>query len=170
MTITPVGTVTIESNRATLTFKRFIEADPSEVWQAIVDPTNFGTWYNATAEIDPKLGGSFTVYSGPFTWKGEILQWEPNHLFQYEHNHDVVDEMPAGAKTIVTWTLSPKDNGTELTFVQSGLSSTAGFAPGTHVVIDRLVAFAEDKNMPDFGTFYNEVEPLYDAWNAESIK
>jgi len=165
---TQVGTITIENNRATLNFSRFINASPTQVWEAIVNPNKFGTWYNATAEIEPKEGGMFTVHSGPFTWKGKVVNWEPEHLFKYEHNHEAVTEMPTGAETIVTWTLQPKDDGTELTFTQSGLPSTAGFAPGTHVVIDRLVAFIEGKDMPDFEGFYNEVEPLYTVWNMEA--
>lgn len=164
---TQVGTITIENNRATLNFRRHINAAPAHVWDAIVNPEKFGAWYNAAAEIEPKTGGTFTVYSGPFTWKGKVLNWEPEQLFKYEHNHDAVPDMPTGAETIVTWTLTPKDSGTELTFTQSGLPSTAGFAPGTHVVIDRLVAFIEGKDMPDFGAYYNEVEPLYDVWNME---
>ncbi len=67
---------------------------------------------------------------------------------------------------MVTWILAPKDNGTELTFTQSGLTSTAGFAPGVHVVLDRLTAFVEDVPMPDFGSRFGEVEHLYPLWTA----
>jgi len=163
---TPTGNIAITNNRATMEFSRFIPAAPEKVWRAITDPQAFGAWYNATVEIDPQVGGTFTVHSGPFDWTGPILNWEPNHLFKYEHNHAAVTEMPEGASTVVSWTLAPKDDGTEMTFVQSGLSSTGGFAPGTHVVVDRLVAYVTGQEMPDFGAYYTEVEPLYEVWNA----
>lgn len=78
--------------------------------------------------------------------------------------------MPKGASTIVTWTLTPKDGGTELHFSQSGLTSTYGFAPGTHVVIDRLEALLDHKELPDFGARFGQVEHLYPVWNAPEIK
>lgn len=168
MSTTQLGSVKIENNSATLEFTRFIKATPAQVWNALTDPKEFGIWYNATAEIDPKVGGIFTVHSGPFTWTGPILAWEPAQFFKYEHSHEAVPEMPTGAQTTVTWALSPKEGGTELTFTQSGLSSTAGFMPGTHVTMDRLVAHVEGNEMPDFGTYYNEVEPLYEVWNAHT--
>jgi len=166
MTKMQPGSVKIENNRATITFTRLVKADPKKVWHALTDPAEFGTWYNATAEIDPRVGGEFVVHSGPFTWHGPILEWQPEHLFTYEHNHDEVTEIPGGARTIVTWTIEPKEDGTQFTFTQSGLPSTAGFMPGTHVVIDRLAAHIQEEEMPDFGSFYAQVEPLYQVWNA----
>lgn len=166
MTKEQLGSVEIEDNRATLTFTRLVKASPEKVWNTLTNPAEFGIWYNATAEIEPRVGGTFVVHSGPFNWNGPILEWQPEKIFKYEHNHDAVPEMPSGASTTVTWTLVSKDNGTEVTFTQSGLPSTAGFMPGTHVVVDRLVAHAEDREMPDFGDYYNEVEPLYEVWDA----
>ncbi len=162
-----MGTVdTTADGYATLTFKRFLPHATDVVWRALTDPEQFGKWYNATAEIDPKVGGIFTVHSGPFTWQGPITVLDQPKQFQYEHNHEPVPEMPGGAQTVVTWTLEPKDNGTELTFTQSGLTSTAGVAPGTHVILDRLAAFVDDKELPDFGSRFGEVEHLYPLWVA----
>ncbi len=160
------GTVDTADGHATLTFKRFLPYATDIVWRALTDPEQFGKWYNAETKIDPKVGGIFTVHSGPFTWGGAITIWDPPKQFQYEHNHEPVPEMPDGARTVVTWALAPKDNGTELTFTQSGLTSTAGFAPGVHVVLDRLAAFVEDKVLPDFGSRFSEIEHLYPVWTA----
>jgi hypothetical protein len=74
--------------------------------------------------------------------------------------------MPGGAQTLVTWSLESKDNGTELTFTQSGLTTTAGFAAGTHVTLDRLAAFVEGEVLPDFGSRFGEVEHLYPVWTV----
>ncbi|HSW75230.1 MAG TPA: SRPBCC domain-containing protein [Candidatus Saccharimonadales bacterium] len=162
------GIVETVDGRAILTFKRFLPYTTDVVWRALTDPEQFGKWYNAEAEINPKVGGMFTVHSGPFTWHGPITIWDPSKRFQYEHNHDPVPEMPDGAQTVVTWTLAPKDSGTELTFTQSGLTTTAGFAPGTHVVLDRLAAFVENTELPDFGSRFGEIEYLYPVWTAPS--
>ena len=162
------GTTTTVDGHATLTFKRFLPHTTDVVWQALTDPEQFKKWYNAEAEIDPQVGGIFTVHPGPFTWYGPITVWDPPKQFQYEHNHEPVPEMPDGAQTVVTWTLVPKDNGTELTFTQSGLTTTAGFAAGTHVVLDRLTAFTGDEELPDFGSRFGEVEHLYPIWTAPS--
>jgi len=168
MNNTRPGTVTLEDDGIKLDFTRQIAKSPQEVWEAIVNPEAFGTWYKATAEIDPQEGGMFTVHSGPFTWTGKIITWEPAKTFKYEHNHAPVDEMPTGAKTLVTWTLTPTADGTELRFTQTGLPSSVGFAAGTHVVIDRLVAQVLGRAMPDFNSYYGEVESLYPELNAET--
>lgn len=162
------GKVDTADGHAILTFKRFLPHTADVVWKALSSPEEFGKWYNAEVAIDPKEGGIFTVHSGPFTWHGPITVWDPPKLFQYEHNHEPVPEMPDGAQTVVTWTLTPKDNGTELTFTQSGLTSTAGFAPGAHVILDRLAAFVEGTAMPDFGSRFGEVEHLYPLWTTPS--
>ncbi len=164
------GTVETADGLATLTFKRFLPRTTDIVWQALTDPEQFGKWYNAEAKIDPKMGGIFTVHSGPFIWHGPITVWDPPKQFQYEHNHEPVPQMPDGAQTVVTWTLEPKDNGTELTFTQSGLTSTAGVSAGTHVILDRFAAFMEGKAMPDFGSRFGEVEHLYPLWTAPGNK
>ncbi len=162
------GTVDTVDGHATLTFKRFLPHPTDVVWEALSSPEEFGKWYNAQVEIDPKVGGIFTVHSGPFTWYGPITVWDPPKQFQYEHNHDPVTQMPDGAQTVVTWTLAPKDNGTELTFTQSGLTSIAGFAAGAHVILDRFAAFVGGEDMPDFGSRFGEVEHLYPVWTAPS--
>lgn len=167
---TQAGKVDTAEGYATLTFKRFLPYSTDVVWRALTDPEQFGKWYNAEVKIDPKVGGIFTVHSGPFTWYGPITIWDAPKQFQYEHNHQPVAEMPDGAQTVVTWTLTPKDNGTELTFTQSGLTTTAGFAPGAHVVLDRLAAFVGGDAMPDFGSRFGEIEHLYPEWTAPVVK
>lgn len=167
MNNTDAGTATLENDGVKLDFTRLISKAPAEVWQALADPKAFGIWYNASVEIEPAKGGTFTVHSGPFTWTGKILVWEPGQKFAYEHNHVPCDEMPEGAATTVTWTLEPTETGTMLRFTQTGLPSSVGFAAGTHVVIDRLVALVTGQKMPDFNTYYGEVESLYPELNAE---
>ncbi len=164
------GHVDIQNDRATITFTRFLAHPPATVWEAITDPQEFGAWYNAEATIEPHEGGMFKVHSGPFHWGGAIRTWQPPKLFEYEHNHDPVAEMPKGEKTVVRWELEPVEGGTKLIFSQSNLTSVAGFAPGTHVVLDRLSARLDNAPLPDFNGRYNEVEPLYPVWSAPDGK
>lgn len=161
-----VGNVEISAGRATISFTRMLAHPPSAVWEALTDPAHFNAWYNAAATIDGRVGGLFAVHSGPFHWTGPILAWEPPTLFEYEHNHEPCPEMPAGERTIVRWELSPAGEGTRLIFTQSRLSTIAGFAPGTHVVLDRLAASLDGQPLPDFMAHYAEVEPLYGTWKA----
>jgi uncharacterized protein YndB with AHSA1/START domain len=165
------GDVDITNDRATLKFTRFLAHPPKAVWEAITDPAEFNVWYNAEATIDARQGGTFAVLSGPFHWSGAIRTWEPPKVFEYEHNHEPVgDMMPKGEKTVVRWELSPSGEGTKLQFSQSNLTSVAGFAPGTHVVLDRLTARLDGKTLPDFNDRYNEVESLYPVWSAGDAK
>lgn len=161
------GEVTIENGKATLRFVRHLQHTPEKVWQALTDGSKFGEWYNAEAEIDPKVGGMVSVSSGPFHWTGSVLTCQPYSIFEYEYNHAPVDEMPEGENTIVRWELEPSEGGTKLTFEQSRLSSTAGFAPGSHVTLDRLAAKLDGKAMPDFMQRYEEVESLYPVWTSK---
>jgi uncharacterized protein YndB with AHSA1/START domain len=160
------GDVDINDNHATIRFTRTLAHSPKAVWEAITTPSEFNAWYNAKAMIDARVGGLFEVLSGPFHWSGPIIDWQPYARFTYEHNHEPCLEMPAGEKTIVSWELTPNGEGTQLTFTQSNLTSVAGFAPGTHVVLDRLSARLDGQPLPDFNNRYNEVEPLYPVWNA----
>src|SRR5438445_4483027 len=109
---TQAGTVAISHDRATITFKRFLEHSPEAVWQSLTDPNEFGAWYNAEAQIEPREGGMFEVFSGPFHWTGPILTWQPPKVFAYEHNHEPCKEMPHGERTVVRWELEPSNGGT----------------------------------------------------------
>jgi uncharacterized protein YndB with AHSA1/START domain len=164
------GEVTITGNRATIRFTRLLAHSPKTVWGAITTPAEFNAWYNAKATIDVRVGGLFEVLSGPFHWSGKILDWQPFNRFSYEHNHEPCPEMPGGEHTVVTWELAPSNKGTLLTFTQTNLTSVAGFAPGTHVVLDRLNARLDGQPLPDFNNRYNEVEPLYPVWSADNLK
>jgi len=162
------GRVDITDNRATLTFTRLLKHPPSMVWEAITSPQEFSAWYNGTAIIDGRVGGTFEILSGSsFHWRGKILAWEPPTLFEYEHNHEPCKEMPTGADTIVRWELIPSGEGTQLRFTQSRLKSNYGFAPAMHVFLDRLESYLDDQPLADFSLRFQEVIPLYRIWRAK---
>ena len=163
----PSGHVEILDNRATLTFTRLLEHPPAAVWEAITSPEEFKSWYHAESAIDRRVGGLFEVFAGPFHWTGKILAWEPPRLFEYKHNHEPCKEMPSGADTLVRWELIPSGRGTTLKFTQSRLKSNYGFAPATHVFLDRLDAYLGAQPLPDYSKRFHEIESLYPRWKAE---
>jgi uncharacterized protein YndB with AHSA1/START domain len=161
------GEVEIKDGSASVRFTRFLPHPPSEVWKAITDSDQVNQWYAGKAKIDGRPGGKVEVVVGPFHWKGKILVWDPPKVFEYEYNQEPSPEMPNGAETLIRWELIPEDDGTKLLFTHSRLKSTIGFVPGSHVVLDRLSALLDGKEIPDFGQRYGEVESLYPQWSAE---
>lgn len=160
------GRVEIKNNRATITFTRFLKHPPAIVWQALTHPQEFSAWYNGNLAIDGRVGGTLEVVSGPFHWSGPILVWEPPHRLEYEYNHVPSKVLPNGENTVVTWELRPSEKGTSLTFTQTRLKRTFGFAPAMHVFLDRLNAHLNDQPLPEFEPLFNEVKSHYIVWKA----
>ena len=165
-----IGTTEVNNNQATLRFTRTLAHPADVIWQALTDQAKFSVWFNAEAKFDARENGSIDVLSGPFHWTGAITTWQPTKVFEYEYNMAPSDEVPTGATTMMRWELTPAGDDTTLTFTHSGLGSTYGFAPGAHVVLDRLAAYLDGKELPDFMKYYEEIEPLYTVWNAEETK
>jgi uncharacterized protein YndB with AHSA1/START domain len=165
------GQVDIKDNRATITFTRFLNHSPESVWEAITTPEEFSSWYNGKVVIEGRLGGSFEIVTdGGFHWTGKILAWEPPNLFEYEHNHAPSKVLPSGAETVVRWELTPKNEGTTLTFTQSRLESNFGFAPAMHVFLERLEAHLNHQPQADFLQRFREIMPLYPVWRASDLE
>lgn len=161
------GEVLIDGDTATLSFRRYLAHPPEMVWAALTDPEALRKWFMTTATIDGRPGGSVDMVSGParFHWTGRILAWEPSRLYEYEWNVDPRPELPSGEKTVVRWELQPSEGGTLLALTHRGLTqSTAfGFAPGTHVFLDRLAAHLDQAPMPDWMRSYGAVQHAYPA-------
>jgi uncharacterized protein YndB with AHSA1/START domain len=161
------GRVEIKDNRATITFTRSLRHPPNAVWEALTSPQEFSVWYNGNLAIDGRIGGLLEVFPGEFHWSGPILRWEPPNVLEYEHNHAPCKVMPTGENTIVRWELEPSGEGTTLTFTQSRLKRTFGFAPIMHVFLERLEAHLNGQPIPDNGHRFHEVKSLYPVWNAK---
>lgn len=168
-TSTPAGQVLIEGDLATLLFTRHYPHPPGAVWSAITDPAQLRLWFMTKATIDGRPKGTVEMISGPaaFHWKGEILQWEPPRIYEYEWHLDPRAEMPKGEKSVVRWELTPKDGGTLLTLTHRRLTrgTALGFAPGTHAFLDRLAALLGKTTLPDWQTRYAEVKDAYPSWS-----
>jgi hypothetical protein len=108
------------------------------------------------------------MVTGPaqFHWTGKVMVWDPPRVFEYEFNVDPRPELPEGERTVVRWELASAGSGTSLTLTHRHLTqrTASGFAPGTHVLLDRLAGQLAGGSLPDWMSRYAEVQGLYPAW------
>jgi uncharacterized protein YndB with AHSA1/START domain len=105
-----------------------LRAPRSRVWQAISNAQEFGTWFGA------KLEGGFVpgaVTRGHITIPGyehltmelAVERIEPEQLFSYRWHPYAIDpevDYSGEPMTLVEFTLSDADGGTQLTILESG--------------------------------------------------
>ncbi len=89
-------------------------------------------------------------------------------MLEYEHNHAPCKVMPTGENTIIRWELEATGEGTTLTFTQSRLKRTFGFAPIMHVFLERLEAYLDGQPIIDHGRRFHEVKSFYPVWRART--
>lgn len=157
--ITGEGQLTIEGDKAVLTFERRLPYPVETVWAAITDPAHRNRWMGQTT-IDGREGGTIEMLpTGPpqppemKKMTGRIRVWAPPHVFEHEWNQRVVES------SVVRYELSADGDGTLLRFSHRGLSvgNAQGFRPGTHAYFDRLEAYLAGEAMPNWAQRYNEV-------------
>jgi hypothetical protein len=171
------GTVDIDGDRATMTFHRHIPHTIDAVWAAITDPLQRAAWFGATT-IEPRTGGTIEMLPdappAPPEAKrmhGRILVWDPpgppngpadgprSAVFEHEWRQRIVED------SVVRYQLTEDGDGTILTFSHRGLSviNAQGFIPGEHAFIDRLEAYLDDAELPDWSQRYASVAPVYEG-------
>jgi uncharacterized protein YndB with AHSA1/START domain len=157
------GTLTIDGDQATMTFRRRLPFPIKEVWAAITDPDERKVWFGETT-IDPRTGGTIDMQPAdppaPPEAKrmtGRILVWQPPYVFEHEWHQRIVED------SVVRYELTEDGDGTLLTFTHRGLSvrNARGFIPGTHAFLDRLGAYLADEDLPNWSKRYAEVAPRY---------
>ncbi|WP_102145403.1 SRPBCC family protein [Mycobacterium hubeiense] len=156
------GKLTIEGERAVLTFERRLPYPVEKVWSAITDPAHRNQWMGQTT-IDPREGGVIEmVPTGPpqppeqKKMTGRIRVWDPPRVFEHEWSQRVL----AGTEpSVVRYELERDGEGTLLRFSHRGLgvSDAQGFLPGTGAFFDRLEAYLADKPMPNWAKRYEEI-------------
>ncbi len=168
---TRMGEVLTSGAYATIVFKRLLHHAPELIWEAITDPAELKGWLMCTsARIDGKVGGTIEMVSGAAQYhsKGRILAWDPPKVFEYEWKVAAVTEMPMGQDAVFRYELTRQGDSTLLTVTYSRITKevATGFAPGTHVLLDRLEAQLGDSTMPDWEEHYSVVRHLYPEWKA----
>jgi uncharacterized protein YndB with AHSA1/START domain len=111
-----------------------INASPAKVWSYLTDPGLMTVWMgdpemNIEIISDWKVGGEFTIrgfHHVQFENTGTIVQLEPEKIFQYAYLSSLsglADE--PNNYTIITFTLNPKEEQTELSVEAANFPSEA---------------------------------------------
>lgn len=153
------GLISIENDRAVLTFERRLPHPIERVWAAITEPAERAQWMGETT-IDAREGGTIemTPTAPPIPddqkrMTGQILVWDPPHVFEHVWNQRIVEP------GVVRYELSTDGDGTLLRFSHRGLGvrNANGFRPGTHAYLDRLDAHLAGIPIPDWEQRYREL-------------
>jgi uncharacterized protein YndB with AHSA1/START domain len=106
-----------------------IEAPPERVWRALTTPAEIKRWFfGVDTETDWKVGSPIVhrgSYQGkPYVDKGEIVAFDPPRLLEHTHRSDVsgTPDVPETYQH-VSWQLSPRAGGTELTVSERNIPS-----------------------------------------------
>lgn len=162
-----LGELAFDGDRTTMTFRRHLPYPIERVWAALTDPLEREAWFGETV-IDGRTGGSIEMVptdppAAPDAKRltGRILVWEPPYVLEHEWRQRIVED------SVVRYELRPDGDGTLLTFTHTGLSeqNARGFIPGTHAFFDRLEAWLDDAEIPDWSDRYAELARSYPAWN-----
>ncbi|MFG1480344.1 SRPBCC domain-containing protein [Xanthobacter sp. V4C-4] len=116
---------------------RFIEKEaefafPVEtVWRAMTDSEWLAVWFFPN-DIQPVVEHKFTIWSRPVErWDGEfrcqVVEVQPEKLlkFTWRGGHEELKGFGRFIDTVVTWTLTPTETGTRLTFRHDGFAAEA---------------------------------------------
>lgn len=99
-----------------------IDAEPDEVFRALVEPEQMNRYMAGDASVDPRVGGYVDLGWGDHKAM-KILDIQPGerlaYTWNYEGDRDAMD-------TLVTWTLEGSAGRTRLTLVHSGFSAKRG--------------------------------------------
>jgi uncharacterized protein (TIGR03086 family) len=120
-----------------------VPVDPDEAFAMLTDPERLRRWQAVTARVDLRVGGEyrFTIVPG-HSAAGTIEEVEPGKRLVYTWGWEGDDDLPPGA-SVVTITLEPTDEGTEIRLVHEGLNDEQSASHGVgwdHYLGDRLVA------------------------------
>ncbi|MEO3759167.1 SRPBCC family protein [Mycobacterium sp. B14F4] len=157
------GVLTIDGDRAVLTFERRLPFPIEAVWSAITDPGERREWFGETT-LDAREGGSIEmVATGPplppdrKRMTGRILVWDPPHVFEHEWCQPIVED------GVVRYELTVDGAGTLLKFTHRGLGvrNAGGFLGGTHAYLDRLQAYLAGDPLPEWMRRREEVNRAY---------
>jgi uncharacterized protein YndB with AHSA1/START domain len=104
----------------------FIEADPATVFAFLTDPDKLTRWMGTQCQLDAQPGGVYLVnVNGRDVARGAFEEVTPNSRIVYSFGWDdgAMGVPPAATKVEID--LAPKERGTLLSFVHSGLPEPA---------------------------------------------
>jgi activator of HSP90 ATPase len=95
-----------------------LNASPQRVYQALLDPKQFASFSGRPAEIDPAVGGTFSLFKGHII--GRNLELVPNQRIVQAWR---VVTWPDGAYSIARFELKLQGSGTRIIFDHIGYPS-----------------------------------------------
>jgi uncharacterized protein YndB with AHSA1/START domain len=106
-----------------LVVERRMPHSPEKVWRALTQDTLIEKWL-MTNDFQPIVGHKFNFRAKPVPgWNGvtdcEVLTVEPHVRLVYSWNASG-EQAADGLKSVVTWTLTPVEGGTQVRMEQSG--------------------------------------------------
>jgi len=112
-----------EAASRALVYERRLPHPPEKVWRALTENSLLEQWLMQN-DFLPIVGHRFQFRAEPRPhWNGvtdsEVLDVAPNERLSYTWNASG-EEAPEGLKTVVTWTLTPTSDGTQLRMEHSG--------------------------------------------------
>jgi uncharacterized protein YndB with AHSA1/START domain len=112
-----------EAASRALVYERRLPHPPEKVWRALTENSLLEQWLMQN-DFLPIVGHRFQFRAEPRPhWNGvtdsEVLDVAPNERLSYTWNASG-EETPGGLKTVVTWTLTPTSDGTQLRMEHSG--------------------------------------------------
>lgn len=161
--ITSKGSIFKDGDRASIIFERRLNYPIEEVWEALTDPEQLGSWFGHVV-IEKCQGGRITIEAGPDNipvevrrTTGRILTWQPPNILEYEWKQAIVEE------STIRFELASSGPETILKLTHRWLSTgnAGGFISGWHAYLDRLEAHLNGNQIPDWGQRYGEVQSLY---------
>ncbi|HET7692550.1 MAG TPA: SRPBCC domain-containing protein [Gemmatimonadota bacterium] len=112
-----------DADARSLVFERQLPHPPEKVWRALTENSLLEQWFMQN-DFLPIVGHRFQFRAEPQPhWNGvtdcEVLNVATNERLAYTWNASG-EEAPGGLKTVVTWTLTPTSDGTQLRVEHSG--------------------------------------------------
>jgi uncharacterized protein YndB with AHSA1/START domain len=111
-----------QTDRGSIRRELFIEAEPATVFAFFTDPDKMTRWMGTQIQLDARPGGVYLVnVAGRHVARGEFEEVTPNSriVYSFGWDHGAMGVPPGSTKVAID--LAPRDRGTLLTFVHSGL-------------------------------------------------
>lgn len=142
-----------------------IEAPPSAVWSALVEPARLDRWIASKASIEPRAGGAI-AYGWTYKVAGRdvsggprrILEWQPERALAYDWPDWRGD--PNVREQRVTWTLDARRGGTRVELVHDGFEREVDWSDSVQGWWEFLLALRREVEQPAGGFSLEEAIAL----------
>jgi uncharacterized protein YndB with AHSA1/START domain len=137
------------SETRSIVVERMMPHPPEKVWRALTEAPLIAEWLMQN-DFACEVGQRFQFRAQPVPgWSGvtdcEVIAADPPHLLAYRWGDGA--ESDSGLRTVVTWTLTPVEGGTQVRMEHSGFRAEdqggyRGMGGGWPRIVERLEAVA----------------------------